>query len=81
MKYINFHVGKVHNSLNMLPNDVRVVRKGSTKIRLFTGTHILQEKRARFSQHAVDGTCNLCLANAKLPVTYLHIIILEGHFL
>ena len=56
-------VGKVHNSMNMLPNDVRVVRNDNTNIRMLTGTYILQENRARFNHHAVGDTCNLCLAN------------------
>ena len=49
----------------MLPNCVRVARRGNTKIPLLTGTYILQENGARFSQYAVDDTCNLCLANAE----------------
>ena len=50
--------------MNMLPNDVRVVRNDNTKILLLTDTYILQGNRARFNQHAVGDTCNLlCLAN------------------
>ena len=49
--------------MNMLPNDVRVVRNDNTKIRLLTDAYILQGNRARFNQHAVGDTCNLFLTN------------------
>ena len=68
LKYLSvasLRVGKVHHALSTLPNDVRAVKKGNTKIRLLTGTYILQENRARFNQYAVDNTCTLCLANAE----------------
>ena len=65
LKYINLaflHVGKVLNSLNMLLNDVRIIKKGNTKIRLLTGNYILHEN---------STSCNLCLANAESHVYIL----------
>ena len=58
-KYLNvqsLHVGEIHQSWRSLPNDVRVVKRAYSKLRLLTETYILQENRARFIQHAVDNT-------------------------
>ena len=68
LKYLNvksLRVGKVHQSLSMLPNDVRAVKTGNTKMRLLTDTYTLQENRAMFNQHAVDDTCALYMTNAE----------------
>ena len=46
--YLNvksLRIGKVHQSLSTLPNDVRAVKNGNTKIRLLTGTYILQQSQ------------------------------------
>ncbi|MEW8544375.1 MAG: reverse transcriptase family protein, partial [Candidatus Thiodiazotropha sp.] len=68
LKYLNIdslQVGKMHHSLSSLPNNVRDVKKANTKLRLLTGTYILQENRVKFNQYVVDDTCTLCLANAE----------------
>ena len=67
LKYLNIEalqVGKTHHPLSSLPNAARDVRKAGTKLRLLTGTYVLQENRAKFNQHVVDDTCTLSLANA-----------------
>ena len=68
LKYLNvksLRVERVHQSSSTLQNDVRAEKKGNTKIRLLTGTYIIQENRARFNQQAEDDTCALCMTNAE----------------
>ena len=43
-----------------LPNDAVAVKRSIPKLRLLTGTYILQENRDRYNQHNVDATCTLC---------------------
>ena len=74
LKYLNIqslHVGEIHQSLRTLPNDVRTVKRAYPKLRLLTGTYILQENRAKFNQYKIDDTCTLCRANAETRVHFL----------
>ena len=74
LKYLNIqflHVGEIHQSLRTLPNDVRTVKRAYPKLRLLTGTYILQENRAKFNQYTIDDTCTLCRANAETRVHFL----------
>ena len=61
--YLNIdslRVGKVHQSWSSLPNDPVAVKRSIPKLRLLTGSYILQENRARFNQYNIDATCALC---------------------
>ena len=61
--YLNIEslrVGKVHQSWSSLPNDPVAVKRSIPKLRLLTGSYILQENRARFNQYNIDATCALC---------------------
>ena len=74
LKYLNIqslHVGEIHQSLRTIPNDVRTVKRAYPKLRLLTGTYILQEIRAKFNQYTIDDTCTLCRANAETQVHFL----------
>ena len=63
LQYLNvesLQVGKTHQAWESLPNDAVAVKRSISKLRLLTGSYILQENRARFNQHNVDATCTLC---------------------
>lgn len=56
----SLQVGKIHHSWESLPNDAVAVKRSIPKLRLLTGSYILQENRTRFNQYNVDATCTLC---------------------
>ena len=61
--YLNIEslrVGKVHQSWSSLRNNPVAVKRSIPKLRLLTGSYILQENRARFNQCNTDATCALC---------------------
>ena len=61
--YLNIEslrVEKVHQSWSSLPNDPVAVKRSIPKLRLLTGSYILQENRARFNQYNIVATCALC---------------------
>ena len=63
LQYLNveaLEVGKIHPSWGSLPNDTTAVKRSIPKLRLLTGSYILQENRARFNQYSIDATCTLC---------------------
>ena len=64
-------VGEVHQAWKSVPNDPRTVKRVYPKIRLLTGTYILQENRAHFNQHKVNVCCPLCGAGAEDRVHFL----------
>ena len=43
-----------------LPNNSVAVKRSIPKLRLLTGSYILQENHARFNHYNVDATCTLC---------------------
>ena len=55
----NFKCGKRHPIITTLGN-IREVPRVSTKLKLVTGTYILQTNRATFNQNKVNPTCLLC---------------------
>ena len=63
LKFLNtkvLSVGKIHHAWRSVPNDPRLVKRVYPKIRLLTGTYILQENRARFNQYEINMCCPLC---------------------
>ena len=59
LKYLNpeaVRVGKVHQ----IYSSVLDVRRAEVKARLLTGTYTLQSNKAKFNQHKVSPTCQLC---------------------
>ena len=48
------------------------VRRGVVKVRLLTGTYLVQSKISRFNQYQVDPTCMLCRSS---PEDYMHMIL------
>ena len=52
-------------------NNTYDVRRAKVKVRLLTGTYILQSNRAKFNQYNVSPICQLCNKN---PETRQHFI-------
>ena len=62
LRYLNvseFTCGKRHPLLRALGN-IREVPRISTKLKLVTGTYILQTNRTTFNQNQMDPVCLLC---------------------
>ena len=77
----NFHIlsiGKQHTIWKSLACNTRDVRRGAVKVRLLTGTYIVQSTVSRFNQYQVDPTCLLC---RSAPEDYLHMIVECGALL
>jgi hypothetical protein len=75
MAYINItnlQVGKPHQIWTTLSTNPRDVKQAAIKVRLLTGTYVLQSNRARFNQHEVTSTCLLCEEEAE---TVCHFIL------
>ena len=62
-------VGQKNQVWKSIPHsDVRAVKRACPKLRLLTGTYILQENRAKFNQYAVRDCCLLCDAGSESSV-------------
>ena len=55
----NYACGRIHHLLKSCKN-AREVHRVHTKLKIATGTYILQTKRASFNQNEVDPTCMMC---------------------
>lgn len=55
----NYACGRCHHLLKSTKN-MREVQRIHTKLRIATGTYILQVNRASFNQNKVDPSCMLC---------------------
>ena len=61
LKYIHFTEKKgVHNIWESCETDARAIAKACIKVKIATGTIILQEKKAKFSKGTVSPLCPLC---------------------
>ena len=58
-------------SWSSLPNDPVAVKSYIPKLRLLTGSYILQASRARFNQYNIDATCALCRDGHESRVHFL----------
>ncbi len=56
----NFIPGKPHPVLSTSSGSPREAARIPVKLRLLTGTYILQTTRAAFNQHKVNPTCLMC---------------------
>ena len=73
LKYLcadKYWPGKRHQLIHNV-NCPRDVPRVSTRLKLATGTYILQSTRAAFNQNAVDPTCMLC---GQVPETVEHFL-------
>ena len=74
LRYLNvssLKVGQTHPVWKSLTHDVRTVKRAYPKMRLLTGTYILQENQAKFNQYDVSDCCLLCGAGAETCVHFV----------
>ena len=55
----HYSCGNIHHLLKSAKN-VREINRIHTKIKIATGTYVLQTNRAAFNQNKVDSTCLVC---------------------
>lgn len=53
-------IGKTHHIWESLESTVTDVRKGITRVRMITGTYMLQTNKCRFSHYQIDPVCPIC---------------------
>jgi hypothetical protein len=54
------NIGKVHPMLTTTSANARDICRLPSRIKIATGTYIIQSKRAAFNSYKVDRTCRLC---------------------
>ena len=60
-----------HHVWQSIQHDVRTVKRTYPKLRLLTGTYILQKKRAKYNQYAVSACCLLCGVRAETRTHFI----------
>ncbi|CAC5387499.1 unnamed protein product [Mytilus coruscus] len=53
-------IGTVHKLWSSIDSNSKDVRRGGIKVRLITGTYVLQFNTSKFNQHEVSAVCPLC---------------------
>ena len=74
LAYLNLHdcfVGKVHSCWKSVSHNTRDVRRAIIKVKILTGTYILQYNKAKFNQHDVSPICCLCEAAEEDRIHFL----------
>ena len=59
------NIGQTHNVWDTISSSVKDVRKAATKVRMLTGTYMLQTLKAKFNQAEIDPTCPICKIEAE----------------
>ena len=59
------------NNITIIPHDVRTIKRAYPKLRLLTGTYILQENRTRFGGCSIRECCLLCGEGAETRVHFI----------
>ena len=62
-RYLNpntYTIGKPHAIIRHAPDNVNDIQKCAFKLKLITGSYVLQAQRAKFNQFAVKPDCLLC---------------------
>ena len=67
----SMRVGQVHQVWKFIPHDVRTIKRAYPKLRLLTGTYILQENRARFGGCSIRECCLLFGEGAETRVHFI----------
>jgi hypothetical protein len=62
LKYLdsNYNIGRIHPLLKSQSANIQDIRRIPTRLKIVTGTYILQTNRAVYSKHLISATCNLC---------------------
>lgn len=63
--------GRVHPLLKINCKSTRDINRIPTKLRLLTGTYILQCNRSKFKNSNIDSTCLLCNNDAETPEHFI----------
>ena len=66
----NYACGRIHNLLKACRN-AREIHRVHTKLKIATGTYILQTNRASFNQNRVDPTCMMCRSREETVKHFL----------
>ncbi|KAK3108995.1 hypothetical protein FSP39_020463 [Pinctada imbricata] len=74
----NLTIGKQHVIWKSLDNNMCDTKRGIVKVRILTGTYIVQSTVSKFNQHSVDPTCQLC---RSAPEDYQHMLLECGALL
>ncbi|CAG2222940.1 unnamed protein product [Mytilus edulis] len=81
ISYLNvdeYHPGKQHPLIYIKTSSSRDINRLPVKLKLVSGTYILQENRSRFNQNNVEATCLLCGQETEdLPHFLLKCTLLE----
>lgn len=56
----SLEIGSTHPVWDTVKPNTNDVKMGITKVRLLTGTYLLQSNRSKFNKYEVDDTCPLC---------------------
>ena len=61
LKYLdsNYNIGRIHPLLKSQSANIQDIRRIPTRLKIVTGTYILQTNRAIYSKHLISATCNL----------------------
>ena len=67
LRYMNlqYNPGYIHPILQIPLSSARSITRIPTKLRILTGTYILQTNRVAFNQNEVDPTCQLCCCEGE----------------
>ena len=73
LKYLdsNYNIGRIHPLLKSQSANIQDIRRIPTRLKIVTGTYILQTNRAVYSTHLISATCNLC-RNADETLQHLY---------
>ena len=65
------NIGKVHHMLTTTSANARDICRLPSRIKIATGTYILQSKRAAFNSYKVDPKCRLCSQKEETVTHFL----------
>ncbi|CAG2193856.1 unnamed protein product [Mytilus edulis] len=68
----NYNTGHLHNALASIQTSAKYIQRLPIKLRLLTGTYILQCNRAAFNQIDIDLTCLLCEEDSETLYHFIH---------
>ena len=81
LRFCNINILKlcqIHPVWITVDNNVHDARRAITKVRLLTGTYIVQSKISKFNQNEVDTRCQLCFSDIE---DYPHMLLQFGALL
>ncbi|VDI15810.1 Hypothetical predicted protein [Mytilus galloprovincialis] len=67
-----YNTGHLHNALASIQTSAKDIQRLPIKLRLLTGTYILQSNRAAFNQIDINPTCLLCEEDSETLFHFIH---------